>query len=742
MARRKKRTKANWKKLFARTVLIGLLMLVAFFAAVYFGLTGPLPNKHEIASIQQETASIIYSADKRIIGKIFAKNRTQADSSEVPEHLIQALVATEDKRFFEHEGVDYTSYLRVIVKSLILRQNSGGGSTITQQLVKNLYGRQDLGFLSLPVSKIREAILASRFEEVYAKYQLILLYLNTVPFGENTWGVEAAALRYFNKKVEELTVSQSALLVGMLKANTAFNPRLHPERAKSRRNTVLALMRDQAYLTKEQYEVAANSNLNLDYTNYALYNPAGHFSYQVEKQARSILADISQESGLDYDIEKDGLEIETTLNLQLQERAIQAIKEQLTRKQKILSKELSGSSVEQKFKKAHASLLADNERKTRQLFNWNDAQIEQTKMDSAWQYQQTLHAAFLAIDPQNGHVLAWVGGNNYRYVPYDLVKAKRQAASTFKPIVYAAALERGFTPCDYFNNESVQYEAYHNWSPRNYDGKSGGEIAMWYALSRSMNIPSVDVYFGAGHDQVMKTAGALGIRLPREEQPSVALGSASVSLLELTKAYAAIANSGYYQDVVLIKTIRDKSGQVIYEHHETPATKALSDSTAHDLTQMLRIAVNEGTGRKLRNTYGIRSDLAGKTGTSQDYSDAWFMSFNPSMVCGVWVGAMDPAVHFMSGANGSGSALALPIAGKFYKSIEGQAYLKRDFLSSFPRAIAPMNCEGIKLQTNVGKWIENVFAGKGKTPKTKMPNEKKEGFFKRVGKIFERKKDR
>ena len=739
MSKKKKKTFARF---FARIILIGFLALVLFFAAVYYGLTGPLPSKDEIASIQQETASIIYSADKRIIGKIFAKNRTQADSSEVPEHLIQALVATEDKRFFEHQGVDYNSYLRVIVKSLVLRQNAGGGSTITQQLVKNLYGRQDLGILSLPVSKIREAILATRFEEVYTKHQLILLYFNTVPFGENTWGVEAAALRYFDKKVEELTVSQSALLVGMLKANTAFNPRLHPDRAKSRRNIVLALMRDQAYLTQEQYEVAANRDLELDYTNYTLYNPAGHFSYQVEKQARSILADISQENGLEYDIEKDGLEIETTLNFQLQELAIQAIKDQLTRKQNILSKELRGSSVERKFKKAHASLLEDNERKTRQLFSWNDQQFERTKMDSAWQYHQTLHAAFLAIDPQTGHVLSWVGGNNYRYVPYDLVKAKRQAASTFKPIIYAAALERGFTPCDYFNNESVQYEAYHNWPPRNYDGKSGGEIAMWYALSRSMNIPSVDVYFGTSHDQVLQTAGALGIQLPREEQPSVALGSASVSLLELTKAYAAIANSGYYQNVVMIKSIRDKFGQVIYEHHESPAIKALSDSTAHDLTQMLRIAVNEGTGRKLRNTYGIRADLAGKTGTSQDYSDAWFMSFNPSLVCGVWVGAMDPAVHFKSGANGSGSALALPIAGNFYKSIERQAYLKRTLLSSFPTAIDSMNCEGIKPQSKVGKWIDNVFIGKGNTPKTKEPKEKKEGFFKRMGKMFKRKKDR
>ncbi len=751
VGKKAKKKKYRLAKFLFKLALIFGTMLVLFFGAIYFGLFGALPTEAELKSIQQENASLILSADNHVIGKVFAKNRTQIDSATVPQFLLDALVSTEDKRFYTHEGVDYFSYIRVFLRTIILQDKAGGGgSTITQQLIKNLMGRPNYGVLTMPISKIKEIIVATRIEEIYTKNQILVLYFNTVPFGENVWGVEAASSRYFNKHCSELDVPQAALLVGMLKANSSFNPRLYPEAAIARRNTVLQLMADAGKLSPEKADKYQAEPLQLDYTNYDLYNPSGYFVFKVRQEVNTILAEYNKANNTSYDVEKDGLQIKTTLNFAMQNMAVEAVKKQLSAKQKILAKELEGSSYKKAFYKKHATLAQDTTKKLRFVFSWDDKnQKEITKIDSAWQYQQLLHASVYVQDPKSGEILVWVGGNNFRYLPYDLVTAKRQTASAFKPIVYAAALESGFSPCDYFNNEAVVYEEFDNWEPQNYNGQGSGETAMWYALSNSLNVPTVDLFMQTGYTKVRLVAADMGLKLPVKVTPAVALGSESFSLQTLTKAYGAFANHGKIVSTKMITEITDKNGNVIYKAPRTKSTQVLTDTTAFMVSNMLLTATNQGTGRSLHSSFGVKSHIAGKTGTSQNYSDAWYLSFTQNLVCGVWVGAMSPDVHFRTGVNGSGSTLALPIAARFYKQMETTSTLRRKYLTGIDNSTALIDtfaCDGWREKGFLNRFFDDVFQGKQtgidseENNQTENAEKKDEGFIKRTWKkVFKKK---
>jgi len=477
-------------------LLIGLLI-----GSVYIGIFGPLPDSSQLIGINHEEASVVVSNDGTIIGKYFAENRTNVKWDDLPDQLINALVSTEDKRFFEHKGIDGRSYLRVIFKTILLgNDNSGGGSTITQQLVKNLYGRKNHNFLSMPVSKIREAIIASRMEKVLSKEEILLLYFNSVPFGEEVYGIEAAAKRYFNRSTKELNVQESAVLVGLLKANTFYNPRLHPDNAIKRRNQVLYLMMSQKYISEIKYNSLKSSDLGLKYTNFQKESEAGYFVYQLKKRALSILENLRDINGETYDLKTDGLLIHSTLNIELQKLANGAAEKQLKKMQAILNKELYANKSKQKWLKG-LSIKDKDKWQQKHKINIVDFDgtktLELSKIDSLWHYYKMLNAAVLAMDPNNGNILIWRGGNNFQYLPYDMVMAKRQIASTVKPIIYAAAIENGLGPCDYFSNKLVEYEDYDGWKPENYDHSQSEDtkVAMWYALSRSMNLPTVDIYF-------------------------------------------------------------------------------------------------------------------------------------------------------------------------------------------------------------------------------------------------------
>ncbi|MDZ7740310.1 MAG: transglycosylase domain-containing protein [Bacteroidota bacterium] len=690
MKKRKQKIKIRIIRGAAILAVLPFLLTGLLFLLIYTGAFGPLPNKEKLSKINNEEASLVFSADDQLIGKYFAENRTNISWEDVPGHLKNALVATEDKRFFSHGGVDRKSYLRVLVKTIIFRDRSaGGGSTITQQLIKNLYGRRDFGYLSLPVNKLKEAIIASRMEDIYSKEEILLLYFNSVPFGEDVYGVESAARRYFNKNTNELRPEESAVLVGLLKGNTFFNPRLHPENSLQRRNLVISRMREQNYFTEQQADSLMQLPLGLNYENFGLEAPAGYFVYQVRKKAESILEEYKKSAGINYDLEKDGLHIHTTLDIRLQNAARQSIKEHLAKMQKLLDRQLASTGFRKNWyeQKRNDSSLDQQENHEREIrvFDWNPEDLQvQSKIDSIWHYYKMLHAAVLILHPDDGCVLTWIGGNHFRYLPFDMVLSHRQIASAFKPVLYASALETGIDACTYLENEEKTFEEYQGWEPHNFDYNStpDSSVAMWYALAHSMNLPSVDLYFKLGHNKLRSTCAALQLPLPPEGIPSSALGTLDISLFEITRAYQAFANSGRIAEPWMIDRITDAEGNVIYKHISSRPAHALSKSSSETITAILQKAINEGTGAGLRGRFGIRSDLAGKTGTAQNYSDAWFMAYTPEMLIGTWVGASDPEVHFSNG-NGSGAALALPISAGILELIENEPALAKLYLASF-----------------------------------------------------------
>ncbi len=716
-------------------MLLGLSILtgIIFFLLVFSGAFGPLPHKAELAEIKDEEATLVYSADHKMIGKIFAKNRTPITFDILPQHLIDALIVTEDIRFFEHNGVDGRSLSRVIFKTILLgNRSSGGGSTITQQLAKNLYGRKDFGELSLPINKIREAILAVRLEKVFSKEEILLLYLNSVPFGEDVFGIEAASNRYFNKNVSELTVDESALLIGMLKGNTYYHPRLHPERALERRNLILDLLNQNQKLSDEEAKKLKEKPLKLDYSNFSIEGPAQYFLFQVEKNARTILLDLEKENGEPYDIEKDGLKIETTLDSKLQEIAATAIKKHLKSMQSLLNKDPGINTEKRKLQQAYQ--LQDKE--LREIWTWEGVKVENlSEFDSVWHYYKMLNAAMLVLEPATGKIRVWIGGNHFRYLPYDLVLAKRMIASAFKPVIYATALEEGWEPCDYFDNEIKTYEKYDDWTPSNYDGTSGDEVAMWYALSKSLNLPTVDLFFKIGFNRVEEMCFRLGIEKIPERSPSIALGAIDLSLWDMVPIYATFANEGKKPVPVMIERILDANDRIIYENKTSEDQYIIDPEITNTLTSMLQRAVNEGTGSRLRTQFNISSDLAAKTGTSQNFSDAWFFNYNPGMVCGIWVGARDPQIHFTAGVNGSGSALALPVAGYMLQNIEKDPSLRKNYLKHFqiPAKYQDlMACDGIRMKGTLNRFFENIFGKKENPDSAQQEESKVKQFFKNL----------
>ena len=704
-------------------LLAAALLFIAFLAlmqGVRLGLFGALPSETELASIRHEQATLVLGNDGTLIGKLFAEDRTNIAYEDLPRHLIDALVSTEDARFFEHEGVDGRSYLRVFFRTLLGRDKSGGGgSTISQQIIKNLYGRQRHGPLTIPVNKMKEALVAQRLERVLSKNDVLVLYFNSVPFGENVFGIEAAAQRFFSKPAKRLNVQESAALVGMLKANTTYNPRLHPDKARGRRDQVLALMQSRGHLSQAELDSLKKLPVELRYTGGDALDLYGYVNAQVAREAKVILADVTKRTGTAYDIEKDGLRITTTLDPALQKAAHDAVHKHLAVMQPKLDRELRNSKARAAWEKKiprKGPRWTANETMVREVYDHAARRVDTlTFRDSLWHYHKLLNGAVLMMEPSSGAVRAWVGGNDHRYLPYDLVTARRQVASTIKPVVHAAAIERGLTPCDYLDNSKRTYAEYDGWSPDNFDRDTlEGEVALWYALAKSMNRPTVDLYFRTGVDTLRRTFEALGFPTKDVDKPAVSLGASSISLRELVMAYGAFAMRGQVVGPQLITRITDVGGKVLYKAEAPQGQQAITPHTAAAVTAMLQRAIDQGTGTALRSRFGITAPMAGKTGTSQDYSDAWFVAYTPGLVVGTWVGAFDPAVHFNS-SFGTGSQLALPIAGMVLKDIERNSGLRRKYLLSFDLYAGEeidMDCpprRGPEDRNGIQRFIDDVF---------------------------------
>ncbi|MGB5321100.1 transglycosylase domain-containing protein [Lutimonas sp.] len=737
---------------FVKFSLIALLLFGIFLGFIFLGVFGHVFTEKELKEFKNETASLVLSDRGKLIGKFFADNRTNVVYKQLPSDLINALVATEDARYFEHEGVDSRSLLRVLVKSIVLRQKgAGGGSTITQQLAKNMFGRQHYGFLSMPVNKTKEIILANRLESIYSKEDILTLYLNTVPFGENVLGIEAAAHRFFNKSVAKLKIEESAVLIGMLKANTYYNPRLYPDHALSRRNVVLEQMEKYGYLTAEKTNELQKLPLRLDYANLESEGPANYYLVQIRKEASKILEVLNRRSDTIYDLKKSGLIIETTLDFDLQQYALGAFKSHLGKMQERLSRQYAKGSdkavlnglVKKELKKLQLEDLADV-KKMREVFGWNGFTSDSISIRDSLALDLTLlHAGLIAMDPKNGFIKAWVGGIDFRTQPYDQIFAQRQTASAFKPILYASALEQGAMPCQYLDNDELVLNDFDNWQPQNYDHSVGGKYSMAASLARSMNIPTVNLFFQQDFDLLADVWKALGFSQELSNKPSAALGTTTASLYEMAIAYAAFANSGKRIEPVFIKEIRTADGRSLYKHPKAVLQESvLKESTSGLLTAMLEKAVREGTGSSMSNVYGVRSSFAGKTGTSQDYGDAWFLAYNNDLVVATRVGASYPVVHFRKGSDGSGSALALPLVAKTLQQAQKNSTLRSKYLRGLTisdRDLEAMACVDHIDDSDFEKFFDDIFRDKNMTfekaskkAKKQAKKGKRKSWFKRV----------
>jgi penicillin-binding protein 1A len=602
------------------------------------------------------------------------------------------------------------------------------------------------------VNKTKEALLANRLEEVYSKEEILALYFNTIPFGENVYGIESASRLFFNKSVEDLEIQESAVLIGMLKANTYYNPRLYPDHAELRRNVVFNQMYKYEYINEGQLDSLKHLPLKLDYDNLESSGPANYFLVHVKKELTQILKTENAKGGKQWDYKVDGLKVVTTLNLEMQNAALKAFESHLVRMQKLLRKQyangVSKSELDQKVqsilerKKLNKSKVVYQD-----VFEWKDSYSDSmTVADSIALSLTTLQAGFLAVHPKSGDIVSYVGGIDYRSQPYDQIISKRQLASTFKPILYASALEKGMSPCDYLSNTAKVFTDHNNWKVSNYDHSEGGDYSLTGALIKSKNIPSVDLLFKVGFDEVDYLWRKLGFTASLQHVPPMALGVADASLKELAIAYSAFANGGQKIDLHTIQKITTSDGTVIYEYLPSHNQRIMEDRTATLMNVMLQKAVERGTGTAIRNTYNVNIPLAGKTGTSQNFGDAWFASYNSNLVMVTRVGASYSSIHFNSGANGSGGRLALPISARVWSDIENSTNLSNRFSSPFPEVTEnyqnELNCPDFE-EDNAIESIMGIFSkksttmeesekrGKPKKSSDKKKRKKRKGLFKK-----------
>ncbi len=674
-----------------------------FVLLVYFGAFGHVPDRNELSEIRQHEASVIYSSDEQVLGRYYLQNREMTSLDYISSDFPDALLAIEDIRFYEHNGLDRRAMARVFVRSLILQQDAGGGSTITQQLAKNLYPRQGYSWFYMAVDKLREIFIAWRLENIYSKQEILELYINTVSFGEDTWGITTASERFFNAPPDELELHQAATLAGMLRATTLYNPRRNPDNALQRRNLVIRQMEIYGMIESETAEDAIDQPLDLDYNRHTHgEGEAPHYREYLRGELNHILSSTPALDGEQYNLYTDGLKIKTTLDSRIQKAAEDAVESHLSLLQQDFDRRRNHEPVFEEDDPVVKRAWRNSDRyrrmvdqgaseeeienaldqpATMDVFTWDGPQTrELSPRDSIRHYLSFLNAGFLAMDPGNGDVLAWVGGISDRRFQYDHVRARRQTGSAFKPVVYAAALETGMSPCEYQRNLLSRYDAYDNWTPQNLQKEYGGHYSLQAALSQSVNTIAVDLLMQIGVDKVRNRASLMGIESHIPREPSIALGTAELSLLEMTRAYTAFANRGHPATQRHIKAIYNADGELIYDFTRTgksvkgsmeliPESKsAFSEETAAAMVEMLSKTMQDGTGSSVISRFNIEHALAGKTGTAQHFTDGWFIGMTPDMVFGSWIGGVTPRVQ-LPRETGFASQTALPVAGYFLQNI-------------------------------------------------------------------------
>jgi penicillin-binding protein 1A len=707
---------------------VGVVGFFLIFQLAAWGAFGEMPDHTQLENPNTNLAGEIISHDGETLGKFYlSDNRTPVDYDELPQHLVDALIATEDARHHKHAGIDARGTLRAV----FFLGGRGGASTISQQLARQLFvGVRSKNKFQALTQKIKEWVIAIRLERQYTKEEIIAQYFNIYDFGNNADGIRSAASIYFDKKHQGLDIKESAMLVGMFKNSSLYNPRSHrnPEGTKNRRNVVLAQMAKYGYITQEVKDSLQQSELDLKYTPQSHdAGTATYFRAYLQEELKKWVNDPNNRKpdGAKYSIYKDGLKFYTTIDSRMQKYAEDAVAQHMPRLQAeffhqntpkrnrtapfldltrgaidtLMQVSIKRSErwrhMKYDLKKPEEEIYKSFDEPTEMsIFSWKEGKYAEidtvlTPMDSMRYYKHFLRPGMMSMEPQTGHVRAWVGGMNYRHFKYDMVKqGKRQIGSTFKPFVYAAAIDQlRLSPCDTLPRSQITIEANkmgnpEPWTPRNDNGDYSGYLNLKQSLANSVNTVTARLMNEIGPQPVVDLAKSLGIEQDILPVPSIALGTPDLSVYEMVAAYSTFANKGVYTTPVVLTRIEDKNGTVLFQF--TPETKdVLSEEVAYVTVNLMEGVTQGGSGTRLRHTYGtdpvykeiitgypyeFDNPIAGKTGTTQNQSDGWFMGMVPNLVTGVWVGAEDRAAHFEGIAYGQGAAMALPIWGLYMKS--------------------------------------------------------------------------
>lgn len=698
------------------TVTMSLILLfISYLIAVdinFLWLFGRSPSMSVIKNPEPNIASELYSADGVMIGKFFNENRTPVKYEEVNPVFWQALIATEDERFYHHFGIDFQGVVAAL-KDYVVHKDARGASTITQQLVKNMFRVRtqystgllgNIPGLKILIMKSKEWITAVKIESIFTKDEILTMYANTVDFGSNAFGIKTACKTYFGNTPKDLTAEQAAVLVGMLKATTFYNPRINPENAFKRRNVVLNNMLKRGHLSQMAYDTLKAHPISLNYSVESNYD--GQANYFRETVA-AYLKDWCKENG--YDLYNSGLKIYTTLDTRMQKYAEEAALKQMQSVQKNFNnhwgntnpwqderhqeiqgfiEDIAQRTVAYKILKQKFGSNTDsieywlNQPHKVKLFDYENGSIEKemSTMDSIRYMVRFMHCGFVAVEAETGHVKAWVGDLDFDSWKYDKVTAMRQPGSTFKLFVYTEAMNQGLTPCDSRKDEYFSMKVFDKsknkevtWAPTNANGYfTGDSMPLKAAFAQSINSIAVKLGQEMGINRIAATAHAMGIQSKLHETPSLALGASDVNLLELVNSYSTISRNGVYVAPVLVTKIVDRNGTVVYTSHEEKKS-AISAKSAFYMQQLLMGGLREpGATSMSLNRYVSTfrdTDFGGKTGTSNNHSDAWFVAVSPKLVVGAWVGGEYRCIHFRTGALGQGSRTALPICGLFLESV-------------------------------------------------------------------------
>lgn len=710
-------------------VFAGIVSFTLFVFMVSWGWFGELPPLEELENPKTYLASEIYSEDGVVLGKYYLQNRSNTTFDELSPNLVNALIATEDVRFYDHSGIDF----RRFTSAVLFLGKRGGASTITQQLAKNLFPRKKFdNVFNKATTKLKEWITAIRIEERYTKEEIMTMYFNTVEFGGNSFGISSAAKTFFGTTPLALTEVEAAMLVGMLKAPTKYSPVRNPANALFRRNTVLNQMRKYDFINNEAFDSLKAKPIELKYQEED--HNEGLAPY-FREHLRQELLDWCAENG--YNLYKDGLKIYTTINSKMQAMAEESVQAHVKLMQGKFFEHWKGREPWGQYKELITAGMKRSDRyRIMKAAGATDAEIEKafntpvkmkvfsytrgevdttmTPLDSIKYYKYFMQAGLMSMDPTTGYIKAWVGGINHKYFKYDHVNiaAKRQVGSTFKPLVYTLAIDNGWSPCYKAPNQRVVFEDYENYSPDNADDKyNDPEMTLFRGLQFSVNNIVMQVMKQLGPTapkSVIELARKMGITSELPPYPSIALGVADISVYEMVGAFSTYANKGVWTEPIYVTRIEDKNGNVIREVVPRKV-EAMSEQTAYIMEKMLERVTAHGTAAKVKYMYQVPGAVGGKTGTTQNYSDGWFIGITPTLATGIWTGFEDRAIHFRSMSLGSGSAMAMPIFGTYMKkALSDSSLVKVQQIWEAPKQplSVEINCDSY--ETNDPKKLELI----------------------------------